>query len=45
VEQNAALFTGVSNSGYVLEVGEIVLKGNIKEIMANELVQRAFLGT
>jgi branched-chain amino acid transport system ATP-binding protein len=45
VEQNATLVTRVSNSGYVLEGGEIVLKGNIKELMANELVQRAFLGT
>lgn len=44
VEQNAALVTQVSETGYVLEVGKVVLEGNIRELMANELVQRAFLG-
>ena len=44
VEQNAGLVTRVSERGYVLEVGEVVLQGNIKELMDNNLVQRAFLG-
>jgi branched-chain amino acid transport system ATP-binding protein len=44
VEQNAGLVTGVSERCYVLEVGEVVLEGNIKELMSNKLVQRAFLG-
>jgi branched-chain amino acid transport system ATP-binding protein len=44
VEQNAGLVTRVSERGYVLEVGEVVLEGNIKELMNDNLVQRAFLG-
>ncbi|MEW6668665.1 MAG: ABC transporter ATP-binding protein [Thermodesulfobacteriota bacterium] len=44
VEQNARLVTEVTDSGYVLEVGEVVLEGNIVELMANKLVQRAFVG-
>jgi branched-chain amino acid transport system ATP-binding protein len=44
VEQNAGLVTQVADRGYVLEVGKVVLEGNIKELMSNQLVQRAFLG-
>ena len=44
VEQNARLVTEVTDSGYVLEVGEVVLEGNIVELMANKAVQRAFVG-
>jgi branched-chain amino acid transport system ATP-binding protein len=44
VEQNANLVTEVTNKGYVLEVGKVVLEGNITELMANKLVQRAFIG-
>ncbi len=44
VEQNAGLVTQISDQAYVLEVGKIVLKGNLKELMANDLVRRAFLG-
>lgn len=44
VEQNAGLVTQVANMGYVLENGQVVLTGNIKEIIHNEAVQRAFLG-
>jgi branched-chain amino acid transport system ATP-binding protein len=44
VEQNASLVTEVTDRGYVLEVGKIVLEGNITELMANKLVQRAFIG-
>lgn len=44
VEQNAGLVTQVTNRGYVLEVGRVVLEGNIKELMSNKLVQKAFLG-
>lgn len=44
VEQNAGLVTEVADRGYVLEVGKIVLEGNMKEIINNEIVQRAFLG-
>lgn len=44
VEQNASLVTEVTDKGYVLEVGKVVLEGNIQELMANKLVQRAFVG-
>ena len=44
VEQNAGLVTKISERGYVLEVGKVVLEGNIKELMTDKLVQRAFLG-
>lgn len=44
VEQNASMVTQVSNRCYVLELGKIVLKGNIRKLMAHDVVQRAFLG-
>lgn len=44
VEQNANLVTEVTDRGYVLEVGKVVLEGNITELMANKSVQRAFIG-
>jgi branched-chain amino acid transport system ATP-binding protein len=44
VEQNAGLVTQVTEKGYVLEVGKVVLEGNLKELMGNQLVQSAFLG-
>lgn len=44
VEQNAGLVTQVADTGYVLEVGRVVLEGKLKEIMTNEIVRSAFLG-
>lgn len=44
VEQNAGLTSKVTQYVYVLEVGKVVLEGNIKEVMANKNVRRAFLG-
>jgi branched-chain amino acid transport system ATP-binding protein len=44
VEQNAGLTSKVTRYVYVLEVGRIVLEGNIKQVMADENVRRAFLG-
>ena len=44
VEQNAGLVTKVSQKCYVIEVGKVVLEGNVKELMANDSVRRAFLG-
>jgi branched-chain amino acid transport system ATP-binding protein len=44
VEQNAGLVTQVTERGYVLEVGKVVLEGNLRELMSNKLVQRAFIG-
>jgi branched-chain amino acid transport system ATP-binding protein len=44
VEQNAGLVTRVSRKCYVVEVGRVVLEGQISELMANDSVRRAFLG-
>jgi len=44
VEQNASLVTKVTDKAYVLEVGKIVLEGDMKKLMTNKLVQKAFLG-
>ncbi|HID11575.1 MAG TPA: ABC transporter ATP-binding protein [Candidatus Latescibacteria bacterium] len=44
VEQNARLALEVSNRGYVLETGRIVLEGSTEELLGNREVQRAYLG-
>ncbi len=44
VEQNAGLVTKVAQKCYVIEVGKVILEGQIKELMANDSVRRAFLG-
>ena len=44
LEQNAGLVTSVSKRVYVVEVGKVVLEGDLKELLDNDLVRRAFLG-
>lgn len=44
VEQNAGLTSGLTDYVYVLQVGSVVLEGDIKEMMSNEVVRKAFLG-
>jgi branched-chain amino acid transport system ATP-binding protein len=44
VEQNAGLVTKVAQKCYVIEVGRVVLQGNIKDLMSDNSVRRAFLG-
>lgn len=44
VEQNALLALEIANRGYVLQSGEIVLSDSGKNLLANELVQKAYLG-
>ncbi len=44
VEQNAGLVSRVAQDCYVIEVGRIVLEGDIKDMMSNDSVRRAFLG-
>jgi branched-chain amino acid transport system ATP-binding protein len=44
VEQNARLALGVSQRGYVLERGVVVLEGKAEELLASEHVKRAYLG-
>jgi branched-chain amino acid transport system ATP-binding protein len=44
VEQNAHMALGVANRAYVLEVGQIVLEGNAKELAKNDQIRKAYLG-
>ena len=44
VEQNVYLALEVSHRGYVLETGEIVLSDTSKNLLNNEMVQKAYLG-
>ena len=44
IEQNANLALGISDRGYVMETGLIKLSGTGEELLANEEVQKAYLG-
>ncbi len=44
VEQNAMMSLGICNRAYVLETGKIVTSGTGKELLADESVQKAYLG-
>jgi branched-chain amino acid transport system ATP-binding protein len=44
VEQNAPLALGIADRGYVMESGRIILTGSGAELLADERVQRAYLG-
>ncbi|MEP6809185.1 MAG: ABC transporter ATP-binding protein [Chthoniobacterales bacterium] len=44
VEQNANLALEVSNYGYVLETGRVILQDPSPALRANELVKKAYLG-
>lgn len=44
VEQNARMALGLSDRGYVLETGTIVMEGGAAELLKNELVKKAYLG-
>jgi branched-chain amino acid transport system ATP-binding protein len=44
VEQNARMALRLAHKGYVLETGNIVLRGNAKELLRDERVQKIYLG-
>lgn len=44
VEQNVFLSLAVAGRGYVMESGQIVLEGSAQQLLANEMVQRVYLG-
>lgn len=44
VEQNAVGALNISHYGYVLEVGNMTLEGESKELLKNEDVKKAYLG-
>ncbi|MGY1726375.1 ABC transporter ATP-binding protein [Geodermatophilus sp. SYSU D01062] len=44
VEQNATMALGVADRAYVLDVGEVSLSGDARELAATDEVQRLYLG-
>ena len=44
VEQNVHLALGVAKIGYALQVGRVVLRGDIETIKQSEIVRKAYLG-
>ena len=44
VEQNVSLALGVANRGYALQVGRIVLEGDIDIFKTSDVVKAAYLG-
>jgi branched-chain amino acid transport system ATP-binding protein len=44
VEQNIPLALRVANRGYALQVGRVVLEGDIDEFRSTETVRKAYLG-
>ncbi len=44
VEQNVKLALGVANRGYALQVGSVVLQGEIQTMMNSDIVRKAYLG-
>src|SRR5688572_25075382 len=44
VEQNATMALGVADLAYVLDVGEVSLSGDAKELAQTDEVQRLYLG-
>lgn len=45
IEQNANAALHIANMGYVIETGEITLSGPGKELLQNQKVKEAYLGT
>lgn len=44
VEQNAKKALSIADRGYVLETGKIVLSGDVKDLMNDESIKKAYLG-
>ena len=44
VEQNARIALGIADRAYVLETGKIIKEGTGEELLADEAVQKAYLG-
>lgn len=44
VEQNAKAALGIADRGYVLETGRVVLSADAETLLADEAVQKAYLG-
>jgi branched-chain amino acid transport system ATP-binding protein len=44
VEQNVQLALGVASRGYALQVGRVVLEGDIETMKSSDIVKKAYLG-
>ncbi len=44
VEQNVPLALGIAKRGYALQIGKVVLEGDIEKIKTSDIVKRAYLG-
>ena len=44
VEQNAKKALAIADRAYVLETGKIVLEGNAKDLLEDDLIKKAYLG-
>jgi branched-chain amino acid transport system ATP-binding protein len=44
VEQNVHLALGVASRGYALQVGKVVLEGDIETMKSSDIVKKAYLG-
>jgi branched-chain amino acid transport system ATP-binding protein len=44
VEQNVPLALGVATRGYALQIGRVVIEGDIEKIKSSDIVKRAYLG-
>ena len=45
VEQNAKMALSIANRAYVLETGKVLMEGDAKELMDNDEVRKAYLGS
>src|SRR5699024_584481 len=44
VEQNANVALGISDYGYIMEDGRIVMQGRVDQLLSNEEVREHYLG-
>ena len=44
VEQNVPLALRVAQRGYALQIGKVVLEGDIEKIKSSDIIERAYLG-
>jgi len=44
VEQDVQEALDISDRGYVIQTGKVVLEGTGKELLSSELIQKSFLG-
>jgi len=45
VEQNANMALSIADRGYVLQTGRIVLSDTAQNLLQNEMMKKAYLGT